>query len=368
MSDARWMANALSMARRALGQTWPNPAVGAVIVRDGKVLGRGATSPTGRPHAETNAISHALQNHSDCAGATAYVTLEPCAHQGKTPPCADALIAAGIQRVVSPITDPDPRVAGRGFARLRDAGVQVDVGLLATDARQVNIGFLSRLERSRPHVQLKLATTLDGRIATVTGESRWITGPAARRFVHLMRASADAVLVGAGTARDDDPMLDVRDLGLADRSPVRIVVDGALSIDPESRLAQSAERMPLWLLHREDAGADRQSTLSTLGAELIPVPEVDGVIDLGAALQTLATERGITRLMCEGGGHLAASLLAADLVDEIVMFQAGKLIGADGRPAIQSVGLTKLADAAQFAMRGLRAIGRDTVSIWQRQA
>ena len=367
MSDARWMASALTLARRALGRTAPNPAVGAVIVRDGMVLGRGATAAGGRPHAETRALAQAEARGIDCAGATLFVTLEPCAHHGKTPPCADAVVTAGIRRVVCPIEDPDLRVAGRGFARLRDAGIDVEVGLMARQAREINAGFLSRIERQRPHVVLKLATTLDGQIATRTGESRWITGPAARRYVHLTRAQSDAILVGAGTARVDDPMLDVRGIGLEDRAPTRIVLDGSLSLPLTSRLVRTAGTVPVWILHRDSADPGRCQALTDLGATTLAVPDHDGMPDLRASLRLLAEEHGITRLMCEGGGRLAASLLSDGLVDEIVLFQAGKVIGGDGLPSVRGFGLEALQDAPQFRLSNVRELGPDTVSHWSIQ-
>lgn len=366
MSDVRWMASALALARRALGRTAPNPAVGAILVRDGKVLGRGVTADGGRPHAETAALAQARHHFGGCEGATLYVTLEPCAHHGKTPPCADAVVAAGIARVVCPLQDPDPRVAGRGFARLRDAGIRVDIGLMAAQARAVNSGFLSRIERGRPEVLLKLATTLDGRIATRTGESRWITGAASRRYVHLMRAQSDAILIGAGTARVDDPMLDVRELGLDAHSPIRIVLDGSLSISLSSRLMQSSAEVPVWVLHREDADTVRRDAMRDLGATLLQVPDVDGLPDLGASLQILARDHGITRLMCEGGGKLAASLLSNDLVDQLALFQAGKVFGGDGLPSVQGFGLEVLAQSPNFQLGDIRTLDGDTVSHWHR--
>ncbi len=365
------MGAALALARRSLGRTWPNPAVGTVIVGDpaagGRVLGRGATAPGGRPHSETIAIDQALRRYGPGAlgGATAYVSLEPCAHHGRTPPCADALIAAGVSRVVCPLVDPDPRVSGRGIAALRAAGVSVDVGVLAAEARRVNAGFLSRIERGRPWVTLKLAATLDGRIATQTGESRWITGPEARRRVHLLRAMHDAVLVGAGTARADDPELNVRGLGMADRRPVRVVADGGLSLAPSGRLARTAREQPLWLLHRPDADAGRAAVMTHLGVELVSVPAgADGTLCAAAALAALG-ERGITRVLCEGGGRLAASLLAARLVDEIALFTAGKTLGGDGVPAVGGFGLARLADAPEFALDHVEQLGPDALSWWR---
>jgi diaminohydroxyphosphoribosylaminopyrimidine deaminase/5-amino-6-(5-phosphoribosylamino)uracil reductase len=361
------MRAALSLARRGLGRVAPNPSVAALVVRDGLLLGRGLTGPGGRPHAETVALAQAarLAGAEAVRGATTYVTLEPCAHQGLTPPCADALIAAGVARVVCPLLDPDPRVAGRGFARLEAAGVAVETGLMEAEAREVNAGFLSRLERGRPRVTLKLATTLDGRIATASGESRWITGPEARVRVHLMRAEADAVLIGAGTARDDDPMLDVRGIGLEDASPVRVVADPSLTLPPEGRLAGTARRIPVWALHGAEADPARAEALSGLGVRLLPVPAGEGGIDPGAALARLA-QHGITRVLCEGGGRLAAALVAAGLADEIALFQAGRAIGADGRPGLGALGLGRLADAPAFRLAAEARVGDDLLTLWRR--
>jgi diaminohydroxyphosphoribosylaminopyrimidine deaminase / 5-amino-6-(5-phosphoribosylamino)uracil reductase len=367
MEDSRWMESALALARRSLGRTWPNPAVGTVIVRNGRVLGRGATAPGGRPHAETIALAHARERHGPEAlqGATAYVSLEPCAHHGRTPPCTDALIEAGIARVVCPMIDPDPRVAGRGAEALRSAGVEVRTGVLAAEAARVNAGFLSRLQRGRPHVVLKLAATLDGRIATRRGESRWITGGQARRRAHLMRTQHDAVLIGAGTARADNPMLDVRGLGQDDRAPVRVLADGALSVPLTGRLVRTAEDQPLWILHRAGADASRREALADLGAAPIAIDTgPDGVLSMPAAMAKLA-ERGITRLLCEGGGRLAASLLVANLVDEIALFTAGKAIGGDGVPAVHGFGLERLDGAPLFTLERVEAVGTDVLSWWR---
>lgn len=365
MDDARWMQSALTLAHRAVGRTWPNPAVGCVIVRDGRVLGRGVTEPGGRPHAETQALKHARSLGLPTEGATAYVTLEPCAHQGHTPPCTSALIDAGIARVVCPIIDPDPRVSGRGVATLEAAGISVTTGLLVDEARAVNAGFLTRIERGRPYVLLKLATTLDGRIATRTGESRWITGPSARRAVHLMRAGSDAILVGAGTARADDPMLDVRDLGLTDRHPIRVVADASLSLPLTGRLAATAHQIPTWVLHRPDPPQERRDALVEAGVQPIEIPLAAERLDMAEALKVLA-DRGVTRVMCEGGGRIAASLFSAGLVDELVLFTAGRVIGGDGAPAVRGFGLDRLGDAPGLALAGIEQVGDDVLTRWTR--
>ena len=353
------MRMAIGLGARGLGQVWPNPAVGCVLVRDGRVLARGWTQPGGRPHAEAVALAKC-----DARGATAYVSLEPCAHHGKTPPCADALVAAGVVRVVTALTDPDTRVAGRGHARLRAAGVEVVEGVERDAARRAQAGFLLRLTEGRPFVTLKLALTLDGRIATASGESRWITGPAARRAVHALRASHDAVLVGGGTARADNPDLRVRGLGVG-HLPVRVVASQWLDLPTDSRLAQSAAEAPVWLLHGTDAPAQAQADWQARGAELIACAQDESGLDPLAAIQALA-QRGLTRVFCEGGGALAAALLRADLVDELVVFSAGKLIGAEGRAGIGALGLTALADAPQFRLRQLQPVGDDVMQVWSR--
>ncbi|MEO1601684.1 MAG: bifunctional diaminohydroxyphosphoribosylaminopyrimidine deaminase/5-amino-6-(5-phosphoribosylamino)uracil reductase RibD [Pseudomonadota bacterium] len=363
--DARWMRAALALARRGVGRVAPNPSVAAILVRDGRLLGRGVTTPGGRPHAETVALAaaEAVWGPRASEGATAYVTLEPCAHHALTPPCADALAAAGIARLVCPVMDPDPRVGGRGFARLAEAGVVVDTGLMATKARAINAGFLSTHERGRPWLTLKLATSTDGRIATATGESRWITGPEARRRVHLMRAQSDAVLIGAGTARADDPMLDVRDLGLAEANPVRVVADPRATLSPTSRLAQTARAIPTWVLRAEGSHNPETPALTELGVRILTVPPAEDGVDLAAALKLLARS-GITRVLSEGGGRLAASLLRAGLVDELCVFSAGLALGADGHPAIGPLALDRLAGAPRLILSEHTRIGPDTLSRW----
>ncbi|KNG92717.1 5-amino-6-(5-phosphoribosylamino)uracil reductase [Pseudaestuariivita atlantica] len=353
------MSLALALGRRGLGRTWPNPSVGCVIVRDGRIVGRGVTAPGGRPHAEPQALAQAGKA---ARGATAYVSLEPCAHHGQTPPCADALVAAGITRVVAPLTDGDPRVNGAGFARLRGAGVEVVTGLCTDQAAEDHAGFFLRVGQGRPMVTLKLAQTLDGRIATATGESQWITGPEARAQVHLMRATHDAVLVGGGTARADDPSLNVRGLG-AMPQPVRLVASRKLDLPTDSVLARTARDIPVWLLHGPDAPGDRREAWRVLGAELVDCGLKGRHIDMGEALRALG-DRGLTRVFCEGGGDLAASLLSAGLVDRLVVFSAGMALGAEGRPALGALGVEALADAPRFNLREQRRVGADVMQVW----
>ena len=359
MTDTEHMSHALRLAARGLGNVWPNPAVGCVIVKDGIIVGRGWTQPGGRPHAEVRALEQAGPL---AEGATAYVTLEPCAHYGHTPPCAEALIAAKVARVVTALTDPDPRVSGKGHAMLRAAGVAVTENVLEPEATHLNAGFLKRVTKGLPFVTLKLAASLDGRTATVIGESRWITGPEARRKVHAMRLAHDAVMVGSGTALADDPDLTVRDMGTV-RQPVRIVLDRLLKHSPESRLGRTAKDHPVWLLHGAFAPEAARSAWQATGATLIEIPETNGHLDLKAALQTLAA-KGLTRILSEGGSTLAAALVKAGLVDDLAFFTGGALIGAEGHPALGPLLLGALSDAPRPCLRETQAFGPDLYSLW----
>jgi len=353
------MAHALRLAARGLGNVWPNPAVGCVLVRDGVVVGRGWTQPGGRPHAEVRALHQAGPL---AQGATAYITLEPCAHHGHTPPCAKALIDERVARVVTALTDPDPRVSGRGHAILRTAGIAVTEGVLTPQATRLNAGFLKRVTQGLPFVTLKLAASLDGRTATASGESRWITGEQARRKVHALRLSHDAVMVGSGTALADDPDLTVRDMG-AVMQPVRIVLDRLLKHSPESRLGRTAKASPVWLLHSPKAPEAAHTALQATGAILIETPEASGYLDVTTALTALAA-KGLTRILSEGGSTLAAALVKAGLVDELALFSGGVLIGADGHPALGTLSLSNLADAPRPKLRGTDVLGKDGFSEW----
>ena len=350
------MRAAIALGRRALGSAWPNPAVGCVIVRDGVVLGRGWTAPGGRPHAETQALARCGEAAS---GATAYVTLEPCAHHGETPPCADALIGAGIARAVVACRDPDPRVDGRGIERLRAAGIAVESGICADEAEDGLIGFLTRLRLGRPAVTLKLATTLDGRIATRSGESRWISGETAREAAHMLRARHDAILIGAGTARADDPGLTCRLPGLAGSSPVRVVVDGRDPLPATHSLLAEAHRLPTWFMVAAPRAAGRERDYRGSGVAIEAVePDGTGNVDLAAALRRLAG-KGITTVLAEGGGRIAAALLGAGLVDRLVWYRAPSVIGGDGRPAVAGLGVDALDAAPHFEKIASRPVGDD---------
>lgn len=361
------MAGALAMARRGLGRTWPNPAVGCVLVDGaGRLISRGRTQAGGRPHAEAHAlqIARAAGDGARLAGGAAFVTLEPCAHHGRTPPCAAALSEAGLARVIYAIEDPDPRVAGSGGRMLREGGLEVSVGLAAAEAEELLGGYLLRQRAGRPRLTLKLAATLDGRIATRTGESRWITGPEARARVHLLRARSDAILIGAGTARADDPVLDVRLPGLEARRPVRLIADPSLSTSPASRLGASAHAQPVWLLTAPGAAGDREGWRRA-GADILEIPRrPTGGLEPAAMLAALGA-RGLTEVLCEGGGRLAASLLQAGLVDRLIWVGAGAAIGADGAPALGALGVQALAQAPRFERVCAEPLGGDVWTEWR---
>lgn len=358
MSDVAHMRAALGLARRGLGLTAPNPSVGCVIVRHGRVVARAVTAPGGRPHAEARALAQA---GAAARGATAYVTLEPCCHHGKTPPCAEALIDAGIARVVVSVRDPDPRVDGAGIARLRAAGIVVEEGLLGSEASALNEGFFSAVSRGRPMVTLKLATTLDGRIATRAGESRWITGEPARRATHLLRYRHDAIMIGVGTALADNPDLTCRLPGLQQPAKVRIVVDSHLRTPLTARLLASASAVPTWFLTRDDTDPTRRRAVEQAGAVVLPVPGGDAGLDIAAGLAGLA-EHGITRVLAEGGARLAATLLRAGLVDRLVWFHAPSVMGGDGFPASAPLGTELLSAMPRFTRERVAAIGSDMLS------
>jgi diaminohydroxyphosphoribosylaminopyrimidine deaminase/5-amino-6-(5-phosphoribosylamino)uracil reductase len=362
-ADRRFMQLALSLGRRGQGRTWPNPAVGAVIVKDGVIVGRGWTQAGGRPHAEPEAL---LRAGEAARGATLYVTLEPCSHFGKSPPCADAVIAAGIKRVVAAVEDPNPEVAGQGHARLRAAGITVDVGLCAAEAAFDHAGHFRRIRDKRPHVILKLAVSPDGKIGAAGGKPIAITGEAARDRVHLLRAQSDAILIGIGTVLADDPLLTCRLPGMAARSPVRVVLDQSLRIPASSQLVRSARETPLWAVGSELAEAAAVMRLGAAGAQVIRIPPGSASgLDLPAALRALA-ERGITRLMVEGGSRVAASFVAADLVDEVWLFRGAEEVGSDGVDALDALPLSKITQSPAFKVHASETFDHDTLTIYER--
>ncbi len=354
------MRLALAQARRASGRTHPNPPVGAVVFRGDRVLAAGRTQPPGGPHAEVVALRRALRRYgaSVVRGASLAVTLEPCCHLGRTGPCTEAILEAGVARVLVGHADPNPRVAGNGLRRLRRAGVRVDLGVLEDACRAQHRGFVSVHRRGRPFVALKLAATLDGRIATANGESRWITGRPARAFVHRLRARTDAIWVGAETALADDPELTARRDGRVVHRPVRVLADSRLRVPPGARLYRDAAGGRTLVLCAEDASTARRRAVERTGARLITLPRDREGLDLAAALAALAAH-GLTEVLVEGGGRLAASLLRHGLVDELHWFVAPTLLGADARPALGALGVRRLVQAPELESPRLRRIGRD---------
>lgn len=356
------MRVALGLARRGLGNCWPNPAVGCALVKAGRVVGRGWTQPGGRPHAETEALARA---GAAARGATAYVTLEPCSHHGKTAPCVDALVAAGVRRVVVACRDPDPRVSGTGMGRLIAEGIGIADDVLAEEGRAVARGHILRITQRRPHVALKTATSLDGRIATRTGDSQWITGPAARRTGHLLRAAHDAILTGIGTVLADDPRLTCRLAGVAKRPPVRVVLDSGGRFPSSCRLATEPADGPVWLFVKPGAigsGAYGSGPIPD-HIEVIETPSAGERIDFGAVMHILA-ERGITRVLVEAGAALTASALESGLVDTLYWFRAARTIGGDGLAAAGPIGVERLADARAYRLANSRGVGDDRLDVY----
>jgi diaminohydroxyphosphoribosylaminopyrimidine deaminase/5-amino-6-(5-phosphoribosylamino)uracil reductase len=364
-ADSRFMQLALTLGRRGPGRTWPNPAVGAVIVKDGVIVGRGWTQPGGRPHAEVEALRRAGEA---ARGATLYATLEPCSHFGKSPPCADAIIAAGLARVVSAIEDPNPEVAGQGHARLRAAGIAVDVGVGAVEAARDHAGHFRRIREGRPHVILKLAVSSDDRIGGKDRKPVAVTGQAARSRVHLLRAQCDAILVGIGTVLADDPLLTCRLPGMAAESPVRVVLDRALRLPGTSRLVHSARETPLWVMTSSLSEAPAAMKLGAAGAQVLRVATTTSPppgLDLAAVLRALAG-KGITRLLVEGGSRVASSLVAAGLVDEVWLLRGPEPIGEGGIAALDALPLTAITGSPTLKVRASESLQRDTLTIYER--
>jgi diaminohydroxyphosphoribosylaminopyrimidine deaminase / 5-amino-6-(5-phosphoribosylamino)uracil reductase len=363
-ADARYMQLALALGRRGQGLTWPNPAVGAVVVKDGVIVGRGWTQAGGRPHAEPEALNRAGVAARD---ATLYVTLEPCSHFGKSPPCVDAVIASGIARVVSAIEDPNAEVAGQGHAKLRAAGIVVDVGLNAAEATRDHAGHFRRIRDKRPHVILKLAVSADDKIGAAGHKPVAITGGAARTCVHLLRAQCDAILVGIGTVLADDPDLTCRLPGMKPRSPVRVVLDRSLRIPGTSRLVHSARQTPLWVMTSDLSEAPAAMKLGAAGAQVIRVAATTKLprLDLPAVLHALS-DKGISRLLVEGGARVASSFVSAGLVDEVWLLRGPDTVGADGIPALDALPLSALTGSPALRVRASESVGNDTLTIYER--
>jgi diaminohydroxyphosphoribosylaminopyrimidine deaminase/5-amino-6-(5-phosphoribosylamino)uracil reductase len=378
--DRRFMAAAIALGAGGLGTTWPNPAVGAILVKNGRVVGRGLTARGGRPHGETLALAMAGER---ARGATLYVSLEPCAHHGRTPPCADAVIAAGVDRVVAPIADPDPRVSGGGFQRLREVGIEVVTGALSREAGRAHAGYLTRVAKKRPYVTLKLAVSADDAIGRGGEAQVAVTGPVARRHVQALRTRYDAILVGRGTVEADDPQLTCRLPGLEGRSPVRIVLDAGRSLAPHQRVFDGSA--PTWVFDRdyleaspvpppEPGGASLAGfdlhTRGRLSAEAgrqrrFSVPRAEGGLDLGAVLRRLA-EEGVNRLLVEGGAHVARSFFRADLVDEAMLFRSPEKLGGKLVPALAGLPLSFVEASGRFRCIERRRFGADIMSRYER--
>jgi diaminohydroxyphosphoribosylaminopyrimidine deaminase/5-amino-6-(5-phosphoribosylamino)uracil reductase len=354
------MALALSLGSRGLGKTWPNPSVGCVIIASGRVVGRGRTGDGGRPHAEVVALNQA---GNQSINSTVYVTLEPCAHFGETGPCVQALIDAQVSRVVISIKDPDVRTSGKGVEALKRAGIIVKIGVLRGKGLSLNLGFIMRIRLNRPLVTLKLGTSFDGKIATHSRESKWITGPTARRRVHCMRSQYDAILVGGGTARNDSPLLTVREIGVK-KNPVRIIVSSTLNIPHESSLSKSINQGPIWLVHGSDVDQKDSSFWILKKAKLLEVGlSSNKFLDLGVMLKQLA-DLGITRIFCEGGSQLAGSLLEENLVDRVVGFLGGRIIGSDGVSSIGKLNFNSLESMPKLKLTSLEDIEGDILHSW----
>jgi len=360
--DARFMELALALGRRGLGTTWPNPAVGAVIVKNGVIIGRGWTQPSGRPHAETQALKRAGKA---AEGATMYVTLEPCSHQGKTPPCADAIIRAKLARVVSALEDPNPEVAGQGHKKLIDRKIAVEVGLGADEARRDHAGHIRRIADGRPHVMLKLAVSADGKVAAAGRKPVAITGEQARSRVYQLRAEYDAILVGIGTVLADNPALTCRLPGMYERSPVRILLDSQLRAPLACHLVATVRETPTWIFTSRTASEIAEQILQERGARVFRVGSQNGRLDLNEILKTLSAE-GVTRLMVEGGPTIAASFVDADLVDAVALFRGDKTIGDDGIDALEGMPLEALTASDTLRKTGEAAFGPDRLDIYER--
>ncbi|SMB23994.1 fused diaminohydroxyphosphoribosylaminopyrimidine deaminase;5-amino-6-(5-phosphoribosylamino) uracil reductase [Sterolibacterium denitrificans] len=361
-ADHAYMARALQLAQSpgVLNTTTPNPRVGCVLVREGRIIGEGYTLPAGQNHAEIQALLAARGQHGEAAaaGATAYVTLEPCSHHGRTPPCADALIAAGVARVVAAMQDPNPQVAGQGLARLQAAGIETCCGLMAAEAREINIGFVARMTRGRPWLRLKLAASLDGRTALNNGASQWITGPASRADGHRWRARACAILTGIGTVLEDDPQLTVRldEQEGRPRQPLKVIVDSRLATPPTARLFDGAS--PVLIACAGSTTDGQAAALRARGAEIVAVPGERGQVDLAALCGELA-QRGINEIHAEAGHRLSGALLRAGLADELLLYYAPTLLGDSARGMFALGELTALADRRDLQMMDVRRLGDD---------
>jgi len=359
--DRRWMSLAISLASRGLGRTWPNPSVGCVIVKKNNIVGRGVTASGGRPHAERIALEQAGEKAKD---ASVYLTLEPCSHYGDTSPCVVELIKAEVAKVVVALKDPDPRVSGSGLQALKKEGIDVRLGLLREEAFWLNQGFFNKIIINRPLLTLKLASTFDGRIATESGESKWITGEYSRRKVHSTRAKYDAILIGGETVRQDNPLLNVRDLGI-DHKPIRIIVSNCLDIPYDSDIVNSPSEGPVWMVHGPNLSEKKIKRWEKKGVRVIEVPLINNkLLDLEIMMRTLG-KFGLTRILCEGGGSIAASLLEQKVVDRIIGFTGGKIFGSRGTPSIATLTPKDIRDMPSLKSIDTEQIENDVLHTWK---
>lgn len=353
------MGVALQRAKRGLGATAPNPSVGAVIVKAGQIIAAGNTAEGGRPHAENLALKQA---GSQAEGATMYVTLEPCCHIGLTPPCTEALIASGLSRIVIATKDSNPRVSGHGIEQLKSAAIAISYGVREAEARALNAGFFCAVEQKRPFVTLKLATTLDGKIASSTGKSMWITGQSARHYAHLLRAQHDAIMVGVNTVLADNPLLTCRLPGLEGRSPIRIIVDSNLRLPLDAALVKTSATVPVWVITCRES--DRAEALRDLGVKVIAVGEdKEGRVAIRPLMAALASS-GVTRLLVEGGGAIAASCLKAELVDSIIWMRAPLMLGSEAISAIGGLKSDNPALAPRWRCANITVLGEDIIETY----
>lgn len=355
-TDFVHMERALALAKRGMYTTDPNPRVGCVLVKNGEVIGEGFTQPAGQDHAEVRALKDARSRGHDLRGATAYVTLEPCSHFGRTPPCANALIEAQVERVVAAMEDPNPQVSGRGLKMLRDAGIEVRCGLLANEAAELNVGFVSRMTRGRPWVRLKVAASLDGRTGLPSGESQWITGEAARADGHAWRARASAILTGIGTVREDDPRMTVRAVDTP-RQPQRVLIDSQLDVPPTAQILAGAPTL-IFCGNLDERHAERASVLRDRGAEIIQMANATGKVDLPAMLKVLG-ERQVNELHVEAGYKLNGSLLREGCVDELLVYLAPSLLGTDSMGMFSLIAPLALEDRVRLNFHAVDRIGDD---------
>jgi diaminohydroxyphosphoribosylaminopyrimidine deaminase / 5-amino-6-(5-phosphoribosylamino)uracil reductase len=349
--DAFYMARAIHLSKKGLYTTDPNPRVGCVLVKDGRIIGEGWHKQAGLPHAEVEALNNTTE---DTNGATAYVTLEPCSHHGRTPPCCETLVKAGIKRVVAAMQDPNPKVSGNGFAYLKATGIEVSCGVLEQDARVLNRGFLLRMTENRPFVRSKLAMSLDGRTAMASGESKWITSPEARADVHRLRAESSAILTGINTVLADDPSLTAR-IDKEIVQPIRVVLDSTLKMPTNTRLASLPGRSLILTCCKDEA---KKEVLQKVGFEVYQLPENEGRLDLTEVLTFLVGQE-INEVLVESGAVLNGALLTENLVDEWVIYMAPKILGDQGRGLFTLPELDKLSDSKEMKFKGIRQIGND---------